>query len=82
MKVFNKIRGTMEVVPNIEVNVDTVYIRTNIVRIETEELKGWEYDEVQYEKNEYITKISEEKQELTGVVDDLITVLVDKGVVY
>ena len=72
----------MEVVPNIEVNVDTVYVRSNIVAVNESDFTGWEYDEVQYGKDEFITKISEEKQELTGVVDDLITVLVDKGVVY
>ena len=44
----------MEVVPNIEVNIDTVYVRSNIVRIETDDFKGWEYDEIQYGKNEYI----------------------------
>lgn len=82
MKLYNQVRGTMDIVPNIEVNRDTVYVRSNIIRIETGDFTGWEYDEIQYGKDEYITKISEEKQELTGVVDDLITVLVDKGVVY
>ena len=79
---YSKIRGSMEIVPNVEVNVDTVYVRSNIVAVNESDFKGWEYDEIQYGKDEYITKISEEKQELTGVVDDLITVLVDKGVVY
>jgi hypothetical protein len=54
MKVFNKTRGTMETVPNIEVNVDTVYIRTNIVKIEEPEFIGWEYDEVQYDQSKYL----------------------------
>ena len=82
MKTFAKVRGSMEIVPNIEVNIDTVYVRSNIVAVNESDFKGWEYDEIQYGKDEFITKISEEKQELTGVVDDLITVLVDKGVVY
>ena len=72
----------MEVVPNIEVNVDTVYVRSNIVVVNESDFKGWEYDEVQYGKNEYISKVSSESQELTGVVGDLIQILVDKGVVY
>ena len=58
MKIFNNVRGTMEVVPNIEVNADTVYIRSNIVLINTEEFKGFEYDEVQYEVKEYIESLS------------------------
>ena len=82
MKTYTKIRGSMEVVPNIEVNIDTVYVRSNIVAVNESDFTGWEYDEIQYGKDEFITKISEEKQELTGVVDDLITVLVDKGVVF
>lgn len=35
-----------------------MYIRTNIERIETEEFIGWQYDEIQYTKNDYL--------ELTG----------------
>ena len=71
----------IEVKP-IEVNVDTVYVRTNIARIETVDFTGWEYEETQYDKDIYIKKIADEKEELTLVVDDLITILVDKGVVY
>ena len=82
MKTFAKVRGSMEIVPNIEVNVDTVYVRSNIVAVNEGDFKGWEYDEVQYGKNEYISKVSSESQELTGVVGDLIQILVDKGVVY
>ena len=55
-----KVRGTMKEVPEIEVNVDTVYIRTNIKRIEEEDFTGWEYDEVQYEKDEYIKLMAEQ----------------------
>jgi len=58
MKVYNKIRGTMNTVPNIEVNKDTVYIRTNIVQINTEDFKGFEYDEVQYNVKEYMENLT------------------------
>ena len=58
MKVYNKIRGTMNTVPNIEVNKDTVYIRTNIVQINTEDFKGFEYDEVQYNVEEYMENLT------------------------
>ena len=53
MKLFNKVKGTMSAVPNVEVNRDTVYIRSNIIAVETEDFKGWEYDEIQYKKDEY-----------------------------
>jgi hypothetical protein len=58
MKVYNKIRGTMPTVPNIEVNKDTVYIRSNITQISEENFKGWEYDEIQYSVKEYIENLS------------------------
>lgn len=58
MKIFNKVRGSMAIVPNIEVNADTVYIRSNIVAITEDIFKGWEYDEVQYEVKEYIESLS------------------------
>lgn len=53
MKVFQGVRGTQNQVPQIEVNKDTVYIRSNIERVEEDEFNGWEYDEVQYKKNEW-----------------------------
>lgn len=59
-----KVRGTMKEVPEIEVNVDTVYVRTNIQRIEEEDFVGWEYDEVQYRKDEFIKLISKENKQL------------------
>ncbi len=59
-----RVRGTMKEVPEIEVNVDTVYVRTNIQRIEEEDFVGWEYDEVQYRKDEFIELISKETKQL------------------
>lgn len=64
MKVYNKIRGTMETVPNIEVNIDTVYIRSNITQINEDNFKGWEYDETQYDIREYIELTSDQTQNL------------------
>lgn len=57
MKVFEKVRGTMEKVPQLEVNMDTVYYRNNITPIQEEDFTGWEYDEIQYNKDEFISKI-------------------------
>ncbi len=67
-----KVRGTMEIVPEIEVNVDTVYIRTNVVKIEEEDFVGWEYDEMQISKDEYIEKIANENKTLKDTVDRLV----------
>lgn len=64
MKHFIKVRGSQETVPTLEVNIDTVYVRSNIVRIETEEFTGWEYDEIQYGIREYIEVVGVENKEL------------------
>ena len=61
MIAYNKVRGTMESVINVEVNIDTVYIRSNVIAINTEDFKGWEYDEIQYGKDEY-TELTNNEQ--------------------
>lgn len=58
MKTFQNVRGSQSNVPEIEVNVDTVYVRSNIERIETEDFTGWQYDETQYTVREYIETIA------------------------
>lgn len=66
-----KVRGTQEKVNTIEVNVDTVYIRTNVERIEEEDFVGWEYDEIQYDKNEYIELMANQSNLQDGYLLDL-----------
>ncbi|UGB31719.1 hypothetical protein [Metabacillus sp. B2-18] len=61
-----KIRGTQDQVNNIEVNTDTVYIRSDIQRVETKEFNGWEYEEKQYNKDEYISQLTS-NQDTEGV---------------
>lgn len=53
-----RVRGTQNHVKPIEVNVDTVYIRTNIRRIEEDNFIGWEYDEDTYTVKEYIESLT------------------------
>lgn len=64
MKVYNNVRSTMKYIPSIEVNVDTVYLRTNIEKVEGEDFTGWQYDEVQYTIREW--------QEIIGIKTDLL----------
>ena len=61
MKVFQGIRGSQKQVPQVEVNKDSVYVRSNIERIEEEDFRGWQYDEVQYNKDKYIEKLTNEE---------------------
>lgn len=56
---IKKVRGSQKEVPPLEVNIDTVYTRSNITVIDESDFKGWEYDEIQYQKDEYIELISE-----------------------
>ena len=61
MKVYQNVRGSQKQVPQVEVNKDTVYIRSNIERIEEDDFTGWEYDEVQYPIQQYIEKLTNEE---------------------
>ena len=64
MKMFQSVRRTARNVPSIEVNVDTVYVRNNIKRVEEIEFSGWEYDEIQYDKDSYIEQINDLGQQV------------------
>lgn len=67
MKIFQNVRGSQSEQPKIlEVNVDTVYVRSNIIRIETDDFIGWQYDEMQYQKDEYIESVGIENASLKG----------------
>lgn len=65
------VRGTQNEVIPVEVNVDTVYVRQNIRRIEEDRFIGWEYEEEQIDKNEYIARISKENTLNTSKIQTL-----------
>ena len=71
-----KVKGTQDVVKPIEVNVDTVYVRTNIVRIETEDFVGWEYDEHQFSIRDYIQNLT--NNEDTQSIAMLLSILMSE----
>jgi len=56
MIVREKVSGTMQTVPTVEINIDTVYLREKIVKIPaTEDFpEHWEYQETQMTLQEYI----------------------------
>lgn len=61
MQIHKSVRSSQVEIPGkIEVGVDTVYIRENIVEITEENFRGWEYKETQFTKDEYIRLIAEE----------------------
>lgn len=60
MKATKNVRGTQKNVPYVEVNNanDTVYVRSNIKRVEEAEFIGWEYDEFEYKFQEYVETLT------------------------
>lgn len=64
MTILTNIQGTQTSVSSLEINVDTVYIRSNIVDIHTDEIPVlWQYDEIQMTLNEYLIKRMQELEE-------------------
>ena len=63
------VRGSKSQAKPLIVGVDTVYVHTNITRIETDadgkKIDGlYQYNEVQYDKDEYIRLMSEKNEAL------------------
>lgn len=73
MKIYNKVRGTMQEVRPIDCNIDTVYVRTNITKIEEENFTGWEYDEIQYDLKEFLELKAKENEDLKSQNEQLRT---------
>lgn len=66
MTILTNIQGTQPTIPALEINVDTVYIRTNIRDIHTEEMPMlWRYDEIQLTITEYLKQIVPENQDIS-----------------
>lgn len=69
---YEKVRGTQEKVLPLELNVDTVYIRKNIVQKEDEDNNSyWEYDETQLTFEEYFKQIIPEQEQAIGELTTL-----------
>ena len=69
-----KVRGTQKIVKPVEVNVDTVYTRSNITRISEEDFEGWEYEEETFSTKEYIEKLtsSDDTQSIAMLISILM----------
>lgn len=59
---MEKVKGTQITVEPVEVGKTTVYVRSNIKRIETEDFTGWEYDEQQIPVNNFIANLQQESE--------------------
>lgn len=71
-----KVRGTQAVKPQpIEIYTDTVYLRSSIERIETDDFSGWEYEEETMSLPAYLTYLQQE----TALVQDALAELIYGG---
>lgn len=78
---YKNVHGTQETVPELEINIDTVYIRSNIHKTtvnmgEDEHIEVWEYDEQQYTIPEYLNKVLPENQKTTDTAIAELSMLV------
>ena len=59
MKNYGRVRSTVRPKP-IEIDSYHVYVNSNIMEIITDDFNGYEYNMIQYEKDEYISKLTNE----------------------
>lgn len=73
MKVINNVRGDFQQAQPLIVGKDTVYIHSNIQKcIDDKGFVYYSYDEIQYDKDEYLLKIFNDNELIKDVLDKLI----------
>lgn len=76
MKEISNVRGTQKDILELEVTEYIVYVRKNIHKINVlimdETITMWEYDEIQYTKNEYIEYLSRQIDLMQKAINNLI----------
>lgn len=80
----DKVLGTQTTVSSLEVNVDTVYIRTNIKRIESDDFTGWQYDEIQCSLREYQESVGKKTNTLgidVNVVGEMLSISLEDSLI-
>lgn len=82
MKVIKNVQGSKEAAKELIIGKDTVYIHSNIRRLETNEddslNKGTDlyvYDEIQMSKDEYLEKIQKELEVSNSAIADLMMMI-------
>ena len=74
-----RVRGSQESVPYLEVGKTEVYVRTDIVRVEEEDFSGWEYDERTISIPEHINNLaSHEDLDTTAFVVTILMMELDE----
>lgn len=71
--VMKKVRGDLTQAQQIIIGKDTVYVHTNIQEhIDDKGFPYCTYDEIQYDKDEYLLKLFNENEMIKDVLDDII----------
>jgi len=72
MKDYGRVRSTVRPKP-IEIDSYHVYVNSNIMEIITDDFNGYEYDMIQYEKDEYIKLMAEQNETFLETLDTLMS---------
>jgi len=76
MKILYGVQGSPEQAVPLIVGKDTVYVHTNIRQEETKDTHKtrlvWVYDEIQYDKDEYIELMAKENLSMKDALEVLI----------
>ena len=73
MRKINNVMGDYQQAQPIIVGKDTIYIHSNIQEhVDDKDLVYYTYDEIQYDKDEYLLKIFNENELIKEALDDLI----------
>lgn len=79
MKDMGLVQGSQAQAAELVVSIDTVYVHTNITKLETDAAGNavedqYQYNEVQYTKDEYIALLSNRNKELGELVNTILGV--------
>lgn len=69
MKDYGRVRGSKEQAKSLLIGKDTVYVHTDIVDVEDDQC---EYNEVQYDKDEYIGLMSKKAESESADVSEMM----------
>lgn len=69
MKDYGRVRGSKEQAKPLIIGKDTVYVHTDIVDVEDDQC---EYNEVQYDKDEYIGLMSKKAESESADVSEMM----------
>lgn len=76
MKILSNVQGAVEQAVPLIIQKDTVYVHTNIRQEEVEDMHGtrlvWMYDEIQYDKDEYLELMAKENISMKDALEVLI----------